>query len=393
MARNRWYHAPCPRGLEEVLAAEITDLGGQKVGVERGGVRFSGSAKTGYAVALWSRVASRVLEELARGHVNDLDEVYALARTVDWRRTLRPGQTLAVRGTANSRLVDNTHYLALRVKDAVVDQVRDDTGSRPDVDTDAPDLPLHVHVKDTVATVSRDLAGIPLAKRGYREGGQHKSPLNEALAAGLLLLSDWDRNSPLADPLCGSATLLIEAAFIAGDRAPGLGRSFAFERWADRDRNGWEALQHDANARWEAGRPAIPALYGNDRHAGALSLGRRNLARAGLEGRIRLFEGPVGAWEPPEVPRVVVTNPPYGERLDGDLPDDLQNTWYTLGRFLKDHCPGSDAWVLAGNPDVTRHLHLKAERKIPVWNGSIECRWLHYRIRAGLRRPTLASEG
>jgi 23S rRNA G2445 N2-methylase RlmL len=381
MARNRWYYAPCPRGLEDVLAGEIDGLGGNDVAAERGGVRFSGSAKTGYAVALWSRVASRVLEELVRGHIAHVDEVYDLARTMEWRRTLRPGQTLAVRGTASSRLVDHDHYLALRVKDAVVDQIRDATGSRPDVDTDDPDLPLRVHVKDTVATISRDLAGAALAKRGYREGGQHKSPLNEALAAGLLLLSNWDRTSVLADPMCGSGTLLVEAAFLAGDRAPGLGRGFAFERWSDRDRNGWQALQDEANARWEAGRSAIPVLLGNDRHPGALDLARRSVGRAGLDGRIRLFEGSVADWTPPEVPAFVLTNPPYGERLDGDIPDDLQNTWYTLGRFLKEQCPGADAWILAGNPDVTRHLHLKAERKVPVWNGPIECRLLHYRIR------------
>ena len=181
--------------------------------------------------------------------------------------------------------------------------------------------------------------------------------------------------------MCGSGTILIEAAYLAADRAPGLGRTFAFESWADRDRNGWQALQDDANARWEAGRAQIPPLFGNDRHGGALDLARRNVARAGLEGAIRLFEGPVDAWRPPQPPSTVFTNPPYGERLDADLPDDLQNTWYTLGRFLKDECPGASAWILAGNPDVTRHLHLKAERRFPVWNGSIECRLLHYRIR------------
>jgi len=378
MARTRWYYAPCPLGLEPVLAAEVLTAGGLDSRVERGGVAFRGTAATGYALTLWTRVASRVYEELERGKIATADDVYTVARRVQWKKYLRPGQTFAISATTRSPLFNQPHYAALKVKDAIADQLREQTGSRPDVDTDDPDLPLRVVVRDGRLTVSRDLAGTSLHKRGYRAAAQHKSPLNEALAAGLLQLTSWDRASPLCDPMCGSGTFLIEAAFIAGDRAPGLFRSFAFERWTDRDRAAWDTLKSEATARWAAGRSNIPPLLGNDRHSGAIALCRKAIGRAQLDGLITLVEGEVRDLVPDPTPAVVVCNPPYGERLD---PSDLQDTWYALGQFLKQRCPGATAWVLAGNPELTRHLQMRSSKKTPVFNGTIECRWLEYSVR------------
>ncbi|MCB9676114.1 MAG: hypothetical protein H6737_13420 [Alphaproteobacteria bacterium] len=377
MARTRWFHATCPAGLEGVLADEITRLGGLELRSDRGGVGFRGAAAVGYAVALWSRVAMRVLEELERGRIQKADDVYAVAQRVPWQKHLRPGQTFAVTASARSGLVKHPHYVALKVKDAIADQLRDATGARPDVDTEDPDLPLVLYVKDKVATLSRDLAGTALHKRGYRPAGQHKSPLNESLAAGLLLLTGWDRRSALCDPLCGSATFLIEAAFLAGDRAPGLRRPYALERWADRDRAAWDALKADAEARWKAGKANIPPLFGNDRHPGAIALAKKALGRAEVDGYITLAESELAAYTPPVPPAVVVTNPPYGERLDEP---DLEETWRALGGFLHDRCHGATAWVLTGSRELTRHLHLKAASRTKVFNGPLECRWLEYRI-------------
>lgn len=376
MARIRWHYAPCTLGLEDLLAREVTDLGGTSVRAERGGVAFQGPARVGYAVALWSRVATRVFEELQRGRIGSADDVYTVARRVRWERFLRPGQTLAVHGIVRSYLVKHSHYAALRVKDAVVDHLREVTGERPDVDTEFPDVPLRVVVQGKVATISRDLVGQSLHKRGYRPDVQHKSPLNEALAAGLLLHTGWDRRSPLCDPMCGSGTLLVEAAWLAGDRAPGLVRAYPFEVWPDTDRAAWEQLRAEAERRWEAGRANIPQLLGNDRHPGAVALARRAIGLAGVAERVELTKGPVDAYTPSVHPTVVVTNPPYGERLDEP---DLVASWRDLGGFLRRQ-PGTTAWVLSGNAEVTRHLRLKASRKVPVMNGKIACRWLSYPV-------------
>lgn len=378
MAKQRWYFATCTRGLEPVLADELRALDAADVRQDPGGVSFRGPAVLGYRVCLWSRTAIRVFEELVRGRVTDADGLYALAGGVPWARFLRPGQTFAV--SANVR--DNPafrhdHFVALKVKDAVVDALRDDQGNRPDVDPSAPDVPLMAVIRGQATTISRDLAGESLHRRGWRPV-QHKSPLNEALAAGLLLLSDWDRTSPLADPMCGSGTLLVEAAHLAGDRAPGLRRAFAFERWADRDRAGWDALRADAEARWEAGRQGLPALFGNDRHDGAVSIARQALVDADIAHAVRLTCGEVARWRPPPV-GWVVTNPPWGLRLE----DDPTSSWADLGGWLKAHAPGATAWILAGEGSPVDALRMRPTRRIPVWAGPVECRWLRVPVNPG----------
>lgn len=376
MASTRWHFAACPAGLEEILAAEVRAWEPAELRVERGGVLFRAIIRTGYAVALWSRVATRVLQELERGRLRRADDVYDIARRVRWERHLAPGQSFAIDAIARSPLFRQPHYAALKVKDALVDHLREQRGSRPDVDTRQPDVRLRVHVRGQAATLSRDLVGNSLHRRGYRPA-QHRSPLNEALAAGLLLLSDWDRSSPLCDPMCGSATLLIEAAFLAGDRAPGLRRSYALERWPDADLMAWEALREQAEQRWARGRKKLPPLLGNDRHPGAIALAREAIGRAELEGRIQLAQEEIGDYEPPLPPERVITNPPYGLRLDEP---DLEQSWRELGRFVKRHCGGKTAWVLSGNHELSRFLHMRAARKIPVYNGALDCRLLEYEV-------------
>jgi putative N6-adenine-specific DNA methylase len=264
------------------------------------------------------------------------------------------------------------------VKDAICDQFRDRTGKRPDVARDRPDLPIKLVLQGEDAILYRELGGEPLHKRGYREI-QHKSPLNEATAAGLLLLTDWDRRSPVCDPMCGSATFLVEAAWLATDRAPGLGRSFAFERWRDVDLDAWRQIYDDADARAAAGAGRLPRLCGNDRHPGAISIAQKAIAAAGLGGAIQLGQTDARAYAPPFPPTLVVTNPPYGERLEAP-PEELADSWRALGSFLHERCRGSSAFVLCGNPELTRQLGLRASNKHPVRNGPIECRWLHYRV-------------
>lgn len=382
---DRRYYAACTLGLEHVLQDELKALGAGAVQVRRGGCEFRGDLAIGYAACLWLRSAVRVQEELARGRVRDRDDVYDFTRSVDWSRSITTLQTLAVDASVRDSFANDTRFPALVVKDAICDQFRERKGKRPDVDREQPDLIVKLVLHADQAILYRDLSGEPLHKRGYREI-QHKSPLNEALAAGLLLATDWDRKEPLCDPMCGSATFLVEAAFLATDRAPGLARSFSFERFVDADLDAWRTLYDDAERRATAGADRCPQLFGNDHHPGALSIAEIAIASAGLKGKIRLQEGDSAAFAPEVTPGVVVVNPPYGERL-ADAAEALAGDWRALGKFLHERCRGSRAYVLSGNSELTRYLGLRADRKLPVRNGPIECRWIRYEIEKERQAP------
>ncbi len=242
---THYYYAACTLGLEDVLADELHALGAKRIENRRGAVAFTGDRWLGYMACLWLRSAVRVQEELARGTVASREDLYDLTISVDWSQSITYMQTLAVDGSIKDSFANDTRFPVLVVKDAVCDQFRDRVGKRPDVQKDRPDLPIKLVLQGDQAILYRELGGEPLHKRGYREI-QHKSPLNEATAAGLLLASGWDKQSPLCDPMCGSATFLVEAAWLATDRAPGLGRTFAFERWSDTDIDAWRRLYDDA---------------------------------------------------------------------------------------------------------------------------------------------------
>lgn len=372
------YFAACTLGLEEVLARELEALGAGAIESRRGGAAFAGDVGLGYAACLWLRSAVRVQEELARGFVRDRDDLYALAGSVDWAKAITHLQTIAVDASVRDSFANDTRFPVLVVKDAVCDQFRRLTGKRPSVERERPDLPLKLVLHGEDAILYRDLGGEPLHKRGYRSEAQHRASLNEALAGGLLLLTEWDRRSPLCDPMCGAATFLVEAAWLATDRAPGLSRSFAFERWRDVDLAAWRALFDDAEARAAKGEADLPPLAGNDRHPGAIALARQSLQAAGLAGKVALAQGDVAAYEPPQPPRQVVVNPPYGERLRDEDPEP---SWRALGEFLRERCSGASAHVLSGDPALSALLGLKSARKHPVSNGPIDCRWLRYDVR------------
>lgn len=375
---HRTFFAACTLGLEPVLAQELRELDALHVMEKRGGVSFRGDLRTAYEANLWIRSGVRVQEELLREHVEDGEELYAACRQVPWNRFITPEQTLAVyasvRDTPGLR---HSGYAALRVKDAIVDTVRESQGSRPSVDTKNPDLPVKLVVKNRSLKLYRDLTGTSLHKRGYRPI-QVKSPLNEATAAGLLLLAGYDGTAPLVDPMCGSGTFPIEAAMIAADRAPGLGRSFAFESWPDLDAELWDDLRMEARdrARTSTDAPILAA----DWHAGALDLARQGARTAGVENLIAFAVSDVADLVPDFAPGIVVANPPYGERLGEG--EDLIESWRSLGRFLKQRCGGATAWLLSGNKEVTRHLGMRTSLRVPVMNGPIECRWLKYEIHA-----------
>ena len=367
--------AQCTLGLEEVLAGELRDLGARNVTVGRGGTLFEADAELACRAAFWLRSAVRVLEPVVSGQVEDFDQLYALASGAPWEELIGIRRTFAVHATVTNGPFTDRHFAALRVKDALVDRIRERRGGRPSVDRRDPDVPLRLVVRGREAHVFRDLAGTSLHRRGYRPI-QVKSPLSEAIAAGLLLLTAWDRASPLLDPMCGSGTFVIEAAALAADRAPGFARKFAAERFPDADPEVWKRLREEAADRLR--RSLSFRLMGIDRHAGALGIAKKSAQAAGLSHMMQFKLADAAVFEPPYPPAVVVTNPPWGERLGEG--SDLVASWRALGTLLR-RCPGAQAYVLSGARQLTRHIGLRSSQRWPVKIGQLDARWLHYEMR------------
>lgn len=295
---------------------------------------------------------------------------------MNWADHLSSELTFAIDGSVRSSEITHSLFAALKVKDAIVDQFRSRRHRRPNVDTDQPQVPIKLHIENNVASISLNLSGGSLHKRGWRPI-QVKSPINEALAAGLIQMTGWDRKSPMVDPLCGSGTFLIEAAWMALDRAPGLHRRFPFMQWPGYDERLWRTLHQEAEGR---AKTELDFFFeGNDNHTGALEIAERNARLAGVDGCVRFHYGDARDYQPVQSIEWVMTNPPYGERLGEG--EDLLDTWVSLGNFLHRQLDGGKAFVISGNPDLPRKLGLKASKRHPVRNGPIDCRWLEYDLR------------
>jgi putative N6-adenine-specific DNA methylase len=367
--------AACALGLEEPLAAELRALGAADVRLGRGGVRARGDSGIVYAAAFRLRSATRLLRLVAAGRVCDARDLHDLAASVNWRPHLRLDQTFAFDATVRDSCFNHSGYAALVAKDGLADRIRGEAGARPDVDSKDPDLRLKVVVRGDEATLWRDESGASLHKRGYR-GLMVKGPLNEALAAGLLLLAGYDGSAPIEDPLCGSGTFVIEAALIAARRAPGLlRRGFALEKRPDFDARRFEAERRKAAA--EALPRAPFDFEGSDRHPGAVALARRDASAAGVADFVRFTQADAEERDPENGARLVFTNPPYGVRLDEG--GDPGASWHALGRHLR-RLPGATAYVLCGEPALARKIGMKASRRFPVMNGPLECRLLKYDV-------------
>jgi len=375
---SRTFFATCALGLEDVVAAELQALGVQHLRTLRGRVQFHGPLATGYAACLWLRAASRVQEQLFRNRpAASREQLYDAVRGFDWDPVIEPDCTLAVTAAVNDSRASDSRFVSLVVKDGIVDRLRAKHGRRPDVDTADPDVPLRVIVRDDRATMLRNLSGDSLHRRGWRPV-QVKSPLNEAVAAGLLLLTGWAGEGSLHDPMCGSGTFLVEAAHLVQDRAPGLRRRFAFQRWPDFEAGPWRALLDEAEQRYADGRERDFHITGADHHAGALGIARKSVTAAGVRDRIDLQHTDLAHNTRPSPPDHVVCNPPWGRRLDEDT---QQQAWTDLGRFLKDQCAGATAHLLSGDSAITRPLRLKAARRHPVQIGPVDARWIRYELR------------
>jgi 23S rRNA (guanine2445-N2)-methyltransferase / 23S rRNA (guanine2069-N7)-methyltransferase len=380
-------YVTAPAGTADLAAKELEDLGAVEVKAERGGVSCHATLEQAYRACLWSRVANRVLLPIAKFPATSAEALYAGVRTIDWAEHLAADGTLAVDCTGSTVAITHTQFAALKVKDAVVDQFRDRTGGRPSVDVASPDVRINLHLHRDTATLAIDLSGDSLHRRGYR-GAQGAAPLKENLAAAILLRSGWatlvaERGAAavgFVDPMCGSGTLPIEAALIAGDIAPGLLRGyFGFVGWRRHDAALWERLMAEARERRTARSVEGVEIAGYDRDAAAVRAALANAARAGVADRVA-FERRDLEDVPAAVAQrgLVAVNPPYGERL-GDVRE-LAQLYERLGSVLRERYRGWNAAVLTGNPPLGRELGLHAKRTHRMFNGPLECRLLRFEL-------------
>ncbi len=375
------FFATCPRGLEGVLGEELTTLGARDVRPVDGGTGFRGPLTLAYRVNLESRIASRVLWRVGHCHYRSENDIFAASKKIRWAQWFGPKQTIRVDTSAIKSPLQSIDIVTLRVKDAVCDVLRETEGSRPDVDTRNPDVRIQVFLTRDEAVFYLDTSGEALFKRGWRSAAG-EAPLRENLAAGILRLAGWTPEQPLLDPMCGSGTFLIEAALMALNRAPGLKRHFGFEKLRNFDVAAWEALKATAGKNEKISIKS--SIYGYDRSGDAIALARKNVAALELESQIELKQCSFEDSKPPTPTGILVTNPPYGVRLE-EL-DDLAAWYPKLGDILKQRYAGWTAFILTADLRIAKLMRLQPSRRTPLFNGALECRLFKYEIVAGSHR-------
>ena len=374
--------ATCPKGLELLLRDELRALGADDAHEALAGVHFSGALELAYRACLWSRLASRILLRIAQFDAPDADALYAGMQAIDWATHLALEDTFAVDAVSAASALTHTQYIALRSKDAIVDQFRERSGERPNVDVQQPSIRINVRLYRNQATVSLDLSGTPLHRRGWRQG-QGDAPLKENLACAMLLRAGWPAihagGGALLDPMCGSATLLIEGALMAADAAPGLNRTYyGFQGWRQHDAGAWQALLAEARARADQGlRNLQPVFFGCDSDAQVLNEARRNAQAAGVAGFVHLARQSVEHLQRPAdaaKPGLVICNPPYGERL-GERAG-LGLLYRAFGERLRTQFSGWHAGIIVSDDELGHLLGLRATKRYALYNGALECRLL-----------------
>lgn len=370
------FFATASAGTEDLLADELRALALRGVRAGRGGVRFTGDVRDAMRACLWSRIAMRVLLPVAEFPATDADALYAGARDVRWEEHLDRTRAFAVEAVGRTDALGHTHFTALKVKDAVVDALRDRSGARPDVNVDDPDVRIVAHLAGGRASLALDLAGEPLFKRGWRLA-QTDATLKETLAAAILRSCGYDGTRPLIDPMCGSGTLAIEAGLIAQNHAPGVHRRLGIERWASFD----DALRGDLRGMRDEARRGVrrgaPPIIARDRDPDAIRAARVNVKRAGLP--IQVAQADARQLEPLAPPGFVVVNPPWGRRLDRGGRRQLKSFFWQLGQAWR-MLHGHRLAVLAGGPEFESAFGIRPTSRRPLWNGPVRCMLLHYDI-------------
>ena len=372
-------------GLEQVLAQELTQLGANNITIGRRMVAFTGDKELMYRANFQLHTAIRILKPIKHFKANSADDVYEEIKKIDWSQYIEKGKTFSVDSVVYSEEFRNSRFVTYKVKDAIVDQFRENTGTRPNISISNPDIRLNIHIADDKATLSLDSSGESLHRRGYRQETT-EAPLNEVLAAGMILMSGWKGETDFIDPMCGSGTLLIEAALIARNINPGVFRKeFAFERWNDFDKELFDNIYNDDSQE----RDFEHHIYGYDIDIKAVNTARLNARAAGLTKDITIEEADFKNFKQPENPAIIITNPPYGERISTP---NLLGTYKMIGERLKHQFVGNDAWVLSYREECFEQIGLKPSIKIPVFNGSLECEFRKYALFGG-RMKDFREEG
>ncbi|WP_323844052.1 bifunctional 23S rRNA (guanine(2069)-N(7))-methyltransferase RlmK/23S rRNA (guanine(2445)-N(2))-methyltransferase RlmL [Microbulbifer magnicolonia] len=389
LTRELSFTATCPKGLESLLSEELRQLGADDLREQPAAVHFSGSLALAYRCCLWSRLANRILLRLEQARVGNAEDLYRAVAAQPWEQHISPSGRLWLQFSGTNREIRNSQFGAQKAKDAIVDRLRRDSGARPVVDKENPDLTVALRLQRDRLDIAIDLSGDSLHRRGYRT---HIgiAPLKENLAAALLLRAGWPQiaaeGGALLDPMCGSGTILIEGAMMAADIAPGLLRkSFGFERWLGHQSDIWNDLREEALERRRRGlERELPEIRGYDADAKVLFAAEANIARAGLERQVRVSCRPVAAFKAPShreiKPGLVLTNPPYGERIGEQ--EALRETYAELGRQLKREFPGWHAGIFTGNPELGYETGLRSHKQYQLYNGTIPSQLLLFHIRA-----------
>ncbi len=375
------FFAPCPRGLEAVLAGELAELGAADIVAAEGGVGFSSAMSVAYAANLHSRIASRVLWQVGSGRYRSEEDVYRRVNALDWPQLFDGTLTIRVNVAAVRSPLNSLDFITLRIKDAVCDKFRTQTGVRPSVDTAQPEVRIHAFLETERFTLYLDTSGEPLFKRGARQM-TGEAPLRENLAAGILKLSGWTPDLPLLDPMCGSGTFLIEALQIAHGIAPGAKRDFAFEKLRGFDATGWDRIKAQAEAQ-PAPNPS-PAIFGSDLYGESLKLARVNLAAAGFADAATLKQANILEISAPGAQGVLVANPPYGVRLGEQ--DELAAFYPQVGDVLKKKFAGWRAYVFTADMRLPKLIGLSPSKRTPLYNGALECRLYEFKMVSGAMR-------
>jgi len=368
-------------GLENVLADEIRALGGESVLAERRAVSFVGDQEMMYKANFHLRTAIKILKPIAEFEVTNRDELYDHAKEIPWTNYLALGKSFAIDATVQSEMFVNSMFASLRVKDAIADQFREATGKRPSVNSDDPDIRINVHLMNNHCTLSLDSSGDSLHKRGYRIG-QGEAPINEVLAAGMILLTGWHGEKDFLDPMCGSGTLLIEAAMIAKGIPPGMYRkSFGFEQWPDFNEKLFAEIYNGEYEKEFEGK-----IYGSDISPMDIALAKANVKNASLSKVIELQVQDFINSEPPFANGIIITNPPYGERMK---PQSITELYSSVGNTLKNKFAGFEAWIITSSEDGLKSIGLKPAKKIDLFNGALACSFRCFELFRGSHKDAV----
>lgn len=369
-------------GLEDVLANELEALGAKNIEKLKRAVTFDASKELLYKANLHLRTAVRILQPVTTFRARNEDELYQRVKEFDWSHFLKPDQTLAIDAVAYSDVFTHSKYVALKIKDGIVDQFRERFGIRPSIDLERPTILLNVHVAQDKFTVSFDSSGESLNRRGYRTG-EHPSPMNEVLAAGLVLMSGWDKKSPFVDPMCGSGTIVLEAAMYAANIAPNLKRAeFGFTRWNNFDAELWQKVKAEAEEMIVAPKARI---FGSDIVPAAIDIARQSALDYGLKQFIHFECKAFEELVPDQKNGTLIMNPPYGERL---RPRDIVHLYLGIGKSLARNFEGYDAWIISSNIDAMELMDIVPVEKKVLYNGPLECRFARYPLYKGERKET-----